>query len=145
MHLSVSAAVSDVDVVPGKRISLVFDVSPKTNMHVYAPGRHDYQVIRVSLDSQPWLKVHPTRYPASEIYEFSALHEKVEVYSRPFRLVQDETILATADAQKLLSGTPSVTMTGTLEYQACDDRVCYAPEKLPVSFTVKVKALSSGS
>ena len=28
------------------------------------------------------------------------------------------------------------TVTGTLSYQACDDRLCYAPQSLPVSFTL---------
>ena len=141
VHVAVSASVSDADVAPGKRISLVFDVAPKTNMHVYAPGKHAYQVIRVVLDPQPWLKVHATRYPASEVYELKALNERVEVYSKPFRLVQDVTILATGEAQRFLNGTPTVTLAGTLEYQACDDRVAYAREKLPVSFTLTVKGL----
>ena len=62
-------------------------------MHVYAPGKHDYQVIAVKLDPQPWMKVAPTSYPPSEIYHFKELDEKVETYGKPFKLVQDVTIL----------------------------------------------------
>ena len=32
-----------------------------------------------------------------------------------------------------------ITLSGRLEYQACDDKVCYAPTKVPVSFTLTVK------
>ena len=42
--------------------------------------------------------------PPSEIYHFKPLDERVEVYQKPFRLVQDVTILATPEAQKLLAG-----------------------------------------
>jgi hypothetical protein len=32
-----------------------------------------------------------------------------------------------------------VTVAGTVNYQACDDRVCYPPESAPVMWTVLVK------
>ena len=145
MHLQVSASMPDGDAVPGKRLSLVVDVTPKPKMHVYAPGKHDYQVITIRIDPLPWLKVSPTAYPASEIYDFKELNEKVEVYSKPFRLVQDLAVLATPEAKKALAASPTVTLTGKVEYQACDDRVCYAPAKIPVSFALTVKASQRSS
>ena len=69
-------------------------------MHVYAPGKHDYQVIAVKLDPQPWMKVAPTTYPPSEIYHFKELDEKVETYGKPFKLVQDVTVLNTAGREE---------------------------------------------
>lgn len=141
MHLTVLTSISDQDVAPGKRVSVVFDVTPKRLMHVYAPGKHDYQVIGVKLDPQPWLKLQPLTYPPSEIYHFKELDERVETYGHPFRLVQDVTFLATPAAQKQLAGMPTATVKGTLEYQACDDKVCYAPTRVPFSFTLDVKGL----
>ena len=108
---------------------------------MYAPGKHDYQVVKVTIDPQPWLRAHETRYPPSQIYHFKPLDERVEVYSKPFRLVQDVTILATPEVQKMLAAMPSVTMTGAIEYQACDDRICYNPARVPISFTVAMKTL----
>lgn len=141
MHLTVLTSISDAEVAPGKRVSMGFDVTPKKLMHVYAPGKHDYQVIAVKLDPQPWFRVQPTQYPPSEIYHFKELDEKVETYGKPFKLVQDITILATPAAQKLLAASPTVKLSGRLEYQACDDKVCYAPTRVPVSFTLNVKDL----
>jgi hypothetical protein len=140
-HLSMTASISDSAVAPGERISIVFNVTPRPSMHVYAPGNHDYRVVRVVLDPQPWLRSHETPYPAPEIYHFTPLDERVEVYAKPFRLVHDVTILATPEVQKLLATMPSLTIAGALEYQACDDRVCYNPARVPFSFTVATKAL----
>jgi Disulphide bond corrector protein DsbC len=138
MHLTVNTSINSTDVGPGKKLSLAFDITPKRNMHVYAPGKHDYQVIAVKLDPQPWLKVAPTTYPPSEIYYFKELDEKVETYGHPFKLVQDVTVLDTAAAKKALAAGP-VKLSGLLTYQACDDKVCYAPTKVPVSFALTVK------
>ena len=138
MHLTVNTSISSGEITPGQKLSLTFDVTPKRAMHVYAPGKHDYQVIAVKLDAQPWMKVAPTSYPPSEIYHFKELDEKVETYGKPFKLVQDITILDTAAAKKALAAGP-VKVSGRLEYQACDDKVCYAPTRIPVSFALTVK------
>lgn len=137
MHLTVNTSISATDIAPGKKLSVTFNITPKRAMHVYAPGKHDYQVIAVKIDPQPWMKVAPTSYPPSEIYHFKELDEKVETYGKPFTLVQDITVLNTAAAKKALSASP-LKLTGKLEYQACDDKVCYAPTRVPVSFELTV-------
>lgn len=140
-HLRLTAAASDARVAPGSRVSLIFDITPGRGMHVYAPGKHTYQVVRIEIDQQPWLRVHPVSYPASEIYDFKPLNERVEVYMQPFRLVQDVTVLATPEVQKQLAGHKTLTLSGRLHYQACDDKLCYAPSTIPVSWTFEVKNL----
>jgi hypothetical protein len=140
-HLSMSAAISDSTVAPGERVSIVAVVTPRPTMHVYAPGKHGYRVVRLSVDAQPWLRAHEPRYPPPEIYHFKPLDERVEVYSKPFRLVQDVTILATPEVQKALAAMPTISIAGALEYQACDDKACYNPVRLPFSFTVTTKVL----
>jgi hypothetical protein len=139
MHLTVVASTSDTPATRGKRVSLAFDITPKKSMHVYAPGKHDYQVITITVDPQPWLRALPTVYPPSEIHDFTELNEKVEVYSKPFKLVRDVSILSSLEAKKALAATPSPTITGYLEYQACDDRVCYSPKKVPFRFALDLK------
>lgn len=138
MHLTVLSSISATDITAGTQLSLAFAVTPKKLMHVYAPGKHEYQVIGLRLDPQPWLQVQPVKYPPSEIYHFKELDEKVETYGQPFKLVQDITILATPEARKLLAASPTLKLSGRLEYQACDDKVCYAPTRVPVSFTLNV-------
>ena len=49
--------------------------------------------------------------------------------------VADDDAQAVLIAQKLLAGQTSLTIRGTLDYQACDDKVCYAPTSVPLTFT----------
>ena len=60
---------------------------------------------------------------------------------KPFQLRRDVTFLATQEAQKLLAAMTSGTVTGALEYQACDDKVCFNPARVPISFVVGLKQL----
>jgi len=140
-HLAMTVALGDAVAAPGERLSMIANITPGRGMHLYAPGKHDYQVVRLTIDPQPWLRVHEVTYPASEIYHFKPLDERVEVYMKPFALRRDVTLLATPQAQKELTTMGSVTISGALEYQACDDRVCFNPTRVPISFTVQVNAL----
>ena len=89
-HLSFTASLSDAVAAPGGRLSLTVDVIPAKGIHVYAPGKHDYQVVRVAIDPQPWLRTHAAVYPRPEIYHFRPLDERVEVFMKPFRLRRPE-------------------------------------------------------
>lgn len=140
-HLSMTVSISDVTAAPGERVAVTARITPSPGMHVYAPGRHSYQVVKLEIDPQPWLKLHPIAYPASEIYYFKPLDERVEVFIKPFRLRRDVTFLATPEAAKLLEAMGTATIGGALEYQACDDKVCYNPARVPISFTVTLKGL----
>ena len=140
-HLSMTASISDTVAAPGERLAISVNVVPKPGMHLYAPGKHDYQVVRLIIDPQPWLRPQATIYPPSEIYHFRPLDERVEVFMKPFRLRRDVTLLATQEAQKQLAGMTTVIITGALEYQACDDKVCFNPTRVPMSFVVSVKGL----
>ena len=138
-HLRVNAGVSVPAITLGTPFSVVFDVTPLRNMHVYAPGKHMYQVVSVEVASRPWLQVKPTTYPPSTIYHFKPLDERVEVYSKPFRLARALDIAATAANRKALAGRTTVTLDATLAYQACDDRLCYSPQKVSMSWTVPLQ------
>lgn len=140
-HITVTAAVSDRTVAPGERITLAFDITPRDRIHVYAPGA-SYQVVAIALDPQAVVVPHETVYPASEIYHFEPLNERVPVYQKPFRLTRDVTIAATREAQEALRNlrTP-LTLTGKLEYQACDDKVCFQPAAIPFAFALEVKPI----
>ena len=60
-------------------------------------------------------------------------NEKVPVFEKPFRLTQDVTL-----AKSLKPGA-TVSSPGRSNFQACDDKVCFPPESVPVSWTVTVK------
>ena len=137
-HLSVRAALSDAEVLPGTKTSIVFDVTPKTHMHVYAPGGA-YRAVVVRLSPQPLLKIHEVAYPKPQTYYFEPLKEQALVYSEPFQLVLDLTVGETPEQQGQLRSRSRLTLKGTLEYQACDDRLCYLPTSIPLEWNLKIK------
>ena len=47
------------------------------------------------------------------------------MYQKPFRIVQEITIDRSADGQRSLAGCDRLTIAGTLDYRACDDKVCF--------------------
>ncbi len=140
-QLEMTTFASDQEIAPGNHFSLVVDVTPRPGMHVYAPGASSYRVVSIALAPQPFVQPRPTVYPPSEVYFFEPLNERVPVYQKPFRLVQDVLLEATPEAQKALLGRESLSLTGTVDYQACDDKICYNPVSVPVSWTLKLKPL----
>lgn len=142
-HLAVTSYVSDAVVAPGSLFSLVLDVKPNPGIHVYAPGAKDYKIVSVRLDTNPVVAARPLQYPASEVYHFKPLDERVPVFQKPFRLVQGMAVSTSPDARAALKGAETVTISGSLEYQACDDRLCFAPRSIPVSHTVNLRQLDT--
>ena len=120
-------------VKPGGRVSLFLDIAPKQGIHVYAPGAASYVPIAVKLDSHVSVRAGKLTYPQSEILFFAPLGERVPVYQKPFRLTQGVTI-----AGSVKPGT-TIALTGTVDYQACDDKVCFVPASVPVSWTIDVR------
>jgi hypothetical protein len=136
---------SDAVVAPGVRFSLVLEIVPYPTMHLYAPGAElqNYRVIAPRIDPQPFVRILPLEYPESEIYYFEPLDERVPVYQRPFSLLQEVLPLSTRDAQAAFREMDELTLTGSLDYQACDDRVCYNPVSVPLSWTVAMRPLTT--
>ena len=130
-HATILSSPAEVNGAAGAKLALFVDVSPKPGIHVYAPGSENYIPITVKLNAPPEIKAGKLAYPKAEMMTF--LDEKVPVFQKPFRLTQDVTLDKSAKAGS------TVTVSGTVNYQACDDRVCYAPESAPVTWTVVVK------
>lgn len=139
-HLTVQLVATPAAMSPGRPVVLSIEITPAPRMHVYAPGAHGYQVVRFRPDPQPWLRARAVQYPPSEIYHFVPLGERVETYQRPFTLTQELVVLDTPDARKRLAGEKTLTLRGVLDYQACDDTVCYAPAEVPLSVTLDLDA-----
>lgn len=140
-QLEVTSYATDTTIAPGTRFSIVADVRPARGMHVYAPGVTGYKPIALTIEPITWLNVKAAQYPKSEAYEFKPLNERVQVYQRPFRIVQDLALDASTDAQAALADVKSLTINGTLTYQACDDRICFSPQSVPLAWNVAVRTL----
>jgi hypothetical protein len=123
-HLAVTTSSSPQVPVPGKRVTLAVDVAPKPKMHVYSPGQEGYIVLTLTLDADPAFTAAKAKYPPGEKIYMAILKETQLVYVKPFRITQDVTPKSGA--------TGTVTVKGTLRYQACDDTTCYLPTTVPL-------------
>lgn len=138
-HVKLRMSLSEPTVAPGGRVSLVLEIEPRRRMHVYAPGATDYRVITLTTAPQPFIRLPPVRYPASDIYFFAPLNEGVPVYQKLFTLRQDVILEDTPQARGAFGSTRQLTLIGTLAYQACDDQICFNPVSVPLSWTVGLR------
>lgn len=130
-HLTLTMSTSAATAAPGKPVLLYVDILPKAKMHVYAPDQTDYIPIELKIETASGFRAQVIQYPASEQFYFEPLKETQRVYSKPFRITQPITV-----AQNAAS---TLTVKGTVRYQACDDAICYLPQTIAVSWKVAVK------
>ena len=55
--------------------------------------------------------------------------------------MQELVLDASPQAQAALRGKDTLTVNGTLEYQACDDQICFNPASVPLSWTLSLPPL----
>lgn len=132
-YVSVEGTASVSTVAPGGRVTLWADVTPKARIHVYAAGAKDFTPVALVMTPRQGMTLARPIYPASQRLLTAGVIEPVPVYSAPFRIAQPVTIARTVKAGETL------TLAGAVNYQACDDRVCYPPASIAVTWTLKVK------
>ena len=131
-ELAFTATLAPDVVRSNSQLSLSLSVSPNKGVHVYAPGSA-YPPIAIALDDNPALTAGKTTYPQASIYFFKPLNERVPVYGEPF------TLKVNVAVGTIPPGTSTLRVSGVVSYQACDDRVCFLPQSVPVMWTLKVK------
>jgi AhpC/TSA family protein len=140
-HLELTSYATDQVATLGTHLSLVVDARPAPRVHVYATGASGYKPVRLAVNAQPGVVVRAAQYPKSEDYFFKPLNEHVPVYQRPFRIIQDVMIDPSREGSAALKDVAMLTITGAIEYQACDDKICFAPQSIPLSWSIAVKPL----
>jgi peroxiredoxin len=140
-QLEMTSFATDTVVAHGTQFSLVLDVRPARGVHVYAPGVTGYKPIALSVETHPGLVTRGAQYSPSEDYHFKPLNEHVQVYQRPFRIVQDVLIDPSPQGLTALKDVSSLTIKGVLNYQACDEKVCFTPQSVPLTWTVTLRQL----
>jgi peroxiredoxin len=140
-QLDVVTYPSDSAIAPGNRFSVVAQITPHNGVHVYAPGAKNYKVIDLKVLPAQYIRTLRPVYPPSEIYFFKPLNERVPTYQKAFTISQDIVLDGQASTRTALAKQTSMTIGGVLTYQACDDRLCYNPVTLPLSWTVGLKPI----
>lgn len=128
-------SVSNAEVAPGRRVTLVLDFLMAPNMHAYAPGVKGYRPLNFRLTENPLVTAHEVRYPESRPYTFEPLKETVPVFAGHFRILQDITAVGPARGAAPID---RIDLEGALDYQVCSEVVCYAPASIPLRWTLKM-------
>jgi DsbC/DsbD-like thiol-disulfide interchange protein len=127
-HVTVETGAMPETAAAGKKIALHVDVTPKPNIHVYAPGAKEFSAVSLVLTPQVGVTAGKPVYPAA--HPALVGEDDVPAYRKPFRITQPITVQAAKE---------DVVIAGVLHYQACDDRLCYPVASLPVSWTIHAR------
>lgn len=130
-QLTATLGADTAAVAPGQRVTLTLDVDLNPDMHVYAPGVEGYIPIEWKMQPTSAAEVQPARFPHAEKLYLKAIDETVPAYRGHFRLTREILVRP---------GSGRVALEGSLRYQACDNRVCYIPQTLPLSWNFEYRA-----
>jgi len=137
--LTATIGASNATVEPGQRVALTLDIDLQPNMHVYAPGVEDtYIPIEWKMEDSNTAQAHAPELPHAEKLFLKAINETVPAYTSHFRLTRDITIPPADKLKSALDRSGHLVVASSLHYQACDDRMCYFPQTLPLQWTFEV-------
>jgi hypothetical protein len=139
-QLTATIGASNSKVAPGQRVALTVDIDLQPDMHVYAPGVEGYIPIDWKMENSDTALVHAPEYPRAEKLYLKAIDETVPAYRSHFRLIRDITIPPQDKLNSSLDAAGHFAVNSSLRYQACDARVCYIPQTLPLQWTFAVQA-----
>lgn len=116
-------------VAAGETVPLVVRVRPRAGIHVYAPEETRYRPVVLSIEKHAQVAADKPVFPDPVWSTFAG--ERVRVYDAAFEIRQPVRLAAGSKG--------TVVVRGILEYQACDDLMCYLPVKVPVRWDLSVR------
>ena len=135
--------VVEAAVAPITKAAQIVDVTltgtPVPGVHVYAPGNPNYLPVTVTVMPVTGLSMGSPIFPEGDDYFFAPLKESVKVYSKPFVVRVPITVTSAFTRGRTGQPASTVTVKGTVDYQACDDKVCFPPQSQPFAVDVPVK------
>lgn len=123
----------------GQHLLLNLEAMLGRGLHAYAPGAPP-EFIPVSWkigESPAWTSGEP-EWPAAEKTQLYGFDEKVPNYTGIFRISRELTL---ASQQVLTTTAPSgqLEIPGEFRYQACNDRVCFPPETVKLTWKILIE------
>jgi len=132
-HASVVATASPAAASAGSLITLWADVTPNPSIHIYAEGAKDFTPVSLVLTPNTGIAPGRPKYPKPDVAAPPGATEAVPAYKQTFRIAMPVTIKSTVRPGDVVS------IAGAVNYQACDDRLCYPVTAAPVAWKVTVK------
>jgi len=124
---------------PGTTVRVALRIALPAGFHVQSNKPRDPSLIptELTIDALPGVQVEELVFPPAEDFKQEGLPEPLLVFEREFTL---------GVRLALASGVPpgELTVPARLRYQACDDKICYAPSNAPTQWTLKVVGDTAG-
>jgi hypothetical protein len=137
-HLIVLAWPLETAVVPGKPITIRFEVRPRPGHRIYAPGQPGYVGVAFDVPPDGIITGVETELPPPTEFVFVPTGERSFGFDRAFRM---DVVVATASTReardRIARAGGRVAVSGRFEYQACDDVLCYRPMRIPMTFSLE--------
>ncbi len=141
-HLQLRVTQSDRIAFSGNRVTLMAEIQLPADVHVYAPGVKGYKSIKLVIDPTPEARPVSAAYPQSKILYLPAIKERVPVFEGKFVIRQDLQVATAAEfSNSLGTNGKMVTIRGKLEYQACDSKICFLPDAVPLQWQLQILPL----
>jgi len=132
-HASVVATADPAAATAGSVVTLWADVTPNPSIHIYAEGAKDFTPVSLVLTPNAGITAGRPKYPKPDVAAAPGSTDAVPAYKQTFRIAMPVTLKSTAKAGDVVS------IAGAVNYQACDDRLCYPVTAAPVAWKVTVK------
>jgi hypothetical protein len=138
-HLELTSWASDGILRGGNRVALALDIALREKMHVYAPGVEGYIPVDWNIETADGLQIFDAEYPTARELRLPAIGETAPVYEGSVRFLRDVMIGQPDEIGHLLDEDGKLLIKGTLRYQACDDKVCYLPQTVPLEWRFELE------
>jgi len=145
-RIQVSVTASNTEAGLGNRLRIGVELKMPPGVHIYGPAvSHGYHGLQWRMDeSSCWYQSEP-EYPTPRQRHFLFEKDDLPVYEGDVRITRElvlKPVLSAAEPSlyKLfqsvcLDSAGRVKASGTLSFQACDDRQCFPPQSLTLDWT----------
>ena len=126
--------VEEQAIQPGRTVTLVLRVELPENIHVQSDEPRDPLVIPTLLTFTlpEGVTLEEVTYPASTDFLLAGQKEPLAVFEHEFTIAVRLALDADVSPGEIV-------VPGSLLYQACDDRVCFAPKTAAVEWHIQVE------
>jgi DsbC/DsbD-like thiol-disulfide interchange protein len=138
-RLTVAVEPLNAPVAIGQSAALSIRITPNPGIHVYAPGNKDYIPVAVTVTPTAGLAMQTPAFPKAEDFFFGPLAETVKAYSKSFVVTVPMRAESSLRSHPATAGIADVPVSGTVSYQACDEKVCFPPQSASFEGRLQVR------
>ena len=143
LHVDAVAGNTSADL--GSRLIIGLELRMPPGWHVYSPqATEGYRGIRWQMDSSECSIISDVVYPEPRWKQMAFSSEKLPVYEGTLRLTRElivRPVLSDSDPsvfqlfrRSCLDSASRIHASGSLQFQACDERECFPPQSIPLEW-----------